>query len=71
MAKENRIIILKLTEDEFDIVQECIEHISANERSFDKEYENILKSVAEKFNAEYIEDANLNYDNWHEEEEEI
>lgn len=64
-------ITLKLTEDEFAIAQECIEHISANERSFDKEYENILKSVAEKFNAEYIEDANLNYDSWHEDEEEI
>lgn len=61
-------ITLKLTEDEFTITQECIEHISANERSFDKEHENILKSVAEKFNAEYIEDANLNYDSWSEEE---
>lgn len=63
-------ITLKLTEDEFAITQECIEHISVNERSFDKEYENILKSVAEKFNAVYIEDANLNYDSWHEDEDE-
>lgn len=69
MTKENGIITLKLTEDEFDIVQECIEHISANERSFDKEYENILKSVAKKFNAEYIEDANLNYDSWNKDED--
>ena len=62
-------IEIKLTSDEFAIAQECIEYISANERSFDKEYENILKSVAEKFNAEYIEDANLNYDSWHEDED--
>lgn len=62
-------ITIKLTDEEFGIVQECIEYISANERSFDKEHENILKSVAEKFNAEYIEDANLNYDNWHENED--
>lgn len=61
-------IEIKLTSDEFAITQECIEYISANERSFDKEYENILKSVAKKFNAEYIEDANLNYDSWHEDE---
>ena len=64
-------ITIKLTDEEFGIVQECIEYISANEKSFDKEYEDILKSVAEKFNAEYIEDANLNYDSWHEDEEEI
>ena len=39
-------IDVKLTSEEFGIVQECIEYISANERSFDKEYEDILKSVA-------------------------
>ena len=63
-------ITIKLTDDEFAIVQECIEYISANERSFGKEYEDILKSVAKKFHAEYIEDANLNYDGWCENEEE-
>jgi len=42
-------IEIKLTSEEFGIVQECIEYISANERSFDKEYENILKSVAKNF----------------------
>lgn len=62
-------IDIKLTSEEFDIVQECIEYISANERSFDKEYENILKSVAKKFNAEYIEDANLNYYDWYKDED--
>ena len=41
-------IDVKLTSEEFGIVQECIEYISANERSFDKEYEDILKSVAKK-----------------------
>ena len=61
-------IDIKLTNEEFGIVQKCIEYISANERSFDKEYENILKSVAKKFNAEYIEEANLNYD-WNEKED--
>ena len=55
-------ITIKFTEDEFAIAQECIEHISANERSYNKDYEDILKSVAKKFGAEYIEDANLNYD---------
>ena len=64
-------ITIKLTDDEFAIVQECIEHISANERIFDKEYEDILKSVAKKFHAEYIKDANLNYNSWCEDEEEI
>lgn len=63
-------IEIKLTNEEFGIVQECIEYISANERSFDKEYEDILKSVAKKFNAEYIEDANLNYYDWNENKEE-
>lgn len=65
MGKE---ITIKLTNNEFAIVQECIEYISANERSFDKEHEDILKSVAKKFRAEYIEDANLNYNSWCEEE---
>lgn len=63
-------ITITLTEDEFAIAQECIEYISANERSYDKDWEDILKSVAKKFEAEYIEDANLNYDSWHEDEEE-
>ncbi len=63
-------ITITLTEDEFAIAQECIEYISANERSYDKDWEDVLKSVAEKFGAEYIEDANLNYDSWHEDEEE-
>ena len=62
-------ITITLTEDEFAITQECIEYISANERSYDKDCEDVLKSVAEKFGAEYIEDVNLNYDSWHEEEE--
>ena len=64
-------ITIKLTDDEFAIVQECIEYISINERSFDKENEDLLKSVAKKFHAEYIEDANLNYNSWCEDEEDI
>lgn len=63
-------ITIKFTEDEFAVAQECIEYISANERSYDKDYEDILKSVAKKFSAEYIEDANLNYNSWHFEKEE-
>ena len=54
-------ITITLTEDEFAIAQECIEHISAEERDFDKDGEVALKSIAEKFNAEYVEEANINY----------
>ena len=35
------------------------------QRDFDEDGEKALKSIAEKFNAEYIEEANLNYD-WNE-----
>lgn len=59
-------ITVKLTDEEFSMVQYCIEFITANERSFDKDDEQILKSIANKFEAEYIADANLNYDSWHE-----
>ena len=55
-------IDIKLTEEEFGMIQYCIEFISANQRDFDEDGEKALKSIAEKFNAEYIEEANLNYD---------
>ena len=55
-------IDIKLTEEEFRMVQYCIEFISAEERNFDENGEKALKSIAEKFNAEYVEEANLNYD---------
>lgn len=53
---------VKLTEEEFRMVQYCIEFISANQRDFDEDGEKALKSITEKFNAEYIEEANINYD---------
>lgn len=55
-------IDVKLTEEEFGMVQYCIEFISANQRDFDENGEKSLKSIAEKFNVEYIEEANINYD---------
>ena len=58
-------IDIKLTEEEFGMVQYCIEFISANQRNFDEDGEKALKSIAEKFNAEYVAEANLNYD-WNE-----
>ena len=58
-------IDLKLTEEEFRMVQYCIEFISSEERNFDEDGEKALKSIAEKFNAEYVAEANLNYD-WNE-----
>ena len=55
-------IDVKLTEEEFGMAQYCIEFISANQRDFNEDGEKALKSIAEKFNAEYIEEANINYD---------
>lgn len=55
-------INIKLTEEEFRMVQYCIEFISAEERNLDEDGEKLLKSIAEKFNAEYVIEANLNYD---------
>lgn len=51
-------IDVKLTEEEFEMIQYCIEFISANQREFDEDGEKVLKSIAEKFNAEYLEEAN-------------
>ena len=68
MASEKNII--ELTDEEFGWVQYCIEFITANERSFDQDEEKMLESIAKKFRAEYIADANLNYDSWVEETEE-
>lgn len=39
--------------------------ISVNQRDFNEDGEKALKSIAEKFNAEYVKEANLNY-NWNE-----
>lgn len=46
---------VKLTEKQYAIVSECIERVSANEREFDKDSEETLKEVAEKFKANYRE----------------
>ena len=62
-------IDVKLTEEEFGMIQYCIEFISANQREFDKDGEKALKSIAEKFNAEYIEEANINYYDWNKDED--
>ena len=56
------MITVELTEEEFAMVNFCVEHITANERSFDMDDEKTLKSIAEKFDAEYIADANCNYE---------
>ena len=41
------MIDIKLTEEEFRMVQYCIEFISAEERDFDKDGEKAIKSIAE------------------------
>ena len=51
-------ITVNLTKEEFVMVQDCIKFISAEQRYFDKDGEKILKSIAEKFNAEYVEETN-------------
>lgn len=56
-------IEIKLTEEEFRMVQYCIEFISAEQRDFDEDGEKALKSIAEKFNAEYVEEANMGFYN--------
>ena len=56
-------IDVKLTEEEFRMLQYCIEFISANQRDFDEDGEKVLKSIAEKFNAEYVEELNMNFYN--------
>jgi intein-encoded DNA endonuclease-like protein len=56
-------IDVKLTEEEFRMVQYCIEFISANQRDFDEDGEKALKSIAEKFNAEYVEEVNMSFYN--------
>lgn len=48
------MIDIKLTAKQYSLVSELIERVSANERNFDKDSEQILKEVAEKFNSEYI-----------------
>ena len=47
-------IDIKLTEEEFRMVQCCIEFISVKQRNLDEDEEKALKSIAEKFNAEYV-----------------
>ena len=54
-------ITVELTSEEYSMIQYCIEYISANERNFDEDGEKVLKSIADKFNSEYIEEANVNY----------
>ena len=50
---------IKLTAKQYALVSELIERVSANEREFDEVSEQTLKEVAEKFNSEYINDANI------------
>lgn len=50
---EERIINVSLTEKQFDMISNCVEHISAYEREFDDEDEQTLKEVAGIFRAEY------------------
>ena len=54
-------INIKLIEEEFRMVQYCIEFISAEERDFDEDGEKALKSI-----AEYVAEANINYYDWNE-----
>lgn len=52
---------IELTPDQFTTVQSCVEFISASERDFSEYAEQLLKEVAEIFNAEYTPEANVNY----------
>ena len=56
---EEDVKIVTLTKEQFDLVSQLIERVSAAERAFDEESEQLLKRVAEIFDAEYNEDANL------------
>lgn len=55
---------ITLTDEQYIMVQDCIEYISANERSYSKEKEKVISEIAEIFNAEYISDANTNWEEW-------
>lgn len=55
------MLTVELTEEEFRMVHYCIEFISANQRNFDEDGEKALKSISQKFDAEYIAEANCNY----------
>lgn len=48
-------ITITLTDKQFSMISDCIEHISAYEREFDEEGEQTLKEVADIFGAEYNE----------------
>ena len=52
---------VSLTNEQYVMVQECIEYISANERSYSKEKEKLISEIAKIFNAEYIPEANINW----------
>lgn len=58
---------ITLTDEQYGMVQECIEYISANERSYGKKEEKLISEIAKIFNAEYIPDANTNWEEWQEE----
>lgn len=58
---------ITLTDEQYEMVQECIEHISANERSYDKKDEELIFEIAKIFKVSYIPDANTNYDEWQDE----
>jgi len=55
--KFDKCKMVKLTNEQFIMVQSCIEFISTNKRIYSKEKEKTLKEVAEIFNAKYIEDS--------------
>lgn len=52
---DGKMMEVKLTAKQYAMVSECIERVSANEREFDKDSEETLKEVAEKFKADYKE----------------
>ena len=52
---------VSLTNEQYVMVQECIERISTYERSYDKEKEKLISEVAKIFNAEYIPETNVNF----------
>ena len=45
---------ITLTDKQFYMVSNCIEHISTCERNYNKEDEQLLKEIAEIFRAEYV-----------------
>lgn len=47
-------MVITLTDKQFCMVSNCIEHITSCERNYNKEDEQLLKEIAEIFQAEYV-----------------